>query len=273
MSRRSRPVSSTIRTSMSRNRTAGLDRGRPRPSSPWRRPTASRCGRRTACTPTARDWAGTTPTSRWPPRRSWTTTLPALPHYCVAYCSHRSATITRQVSGEPPERDVALLPRLFGMVPADRSSDWTLKGSPDIQLIYLRRSMVDRLAEEVLGVDGDHLELVPRLGFADGLMEQLALALQEAARRDDGAGDGLYADHVIRLMALHLVRNHAARPGPPWSVRTHHGAVRPGHGPSPTGPDAARARPHRVRRWTRTSRSNGWRPRPASGPTPSRPPS
>ena len=46
---------------------------------------------------------------------------------------------------------MALLPRLFGMVPADRSSDWTLKGTPDIQLIYLRRSMVDRLAEEVLG--------------------------------------------------------------------------------------------------------------------------
>jgi AraC family transcriptional regulator len=143
---------------------------------------------------------------------SWTTTLPALPHYCVAYCSLRSAMITRQVSGERPERDVALLPRLFGMVPADRSSDWTLKGSPDIQLIYLRRSMVDRLAEEVLGVDGDRIELVPRLGFADGLMEQLALTLQAAARRDDGAGDGLYADHVIRLMALHLVRNHAARP-------------------------------------------------------------
>jgi AraC family transcriptional regulator len=143
---------------------------------------------------------------------SWTTTLPALPHYCVAYCSHRSATITRQVAGERPERDVALLPRLFGMVPADRSSDWTLKGSPEIQLIYLRRSMVDRLAEDVLGVDRDRLELVPRLGFADGLMEQLALTLQAAARRDDGAGDGLYADHVIRLMALHLVRNHAAGP-------------------------------------------------------------
>ena len=143
---------------------------------------------------------------------SWTMTLPALPHYCVAYCSHRSATITRKVAGEPPERDVALLPRLFGMVPADRSSDWTLRGTPDIQLIYLRRSMVDRLAEDVLGVDGDHLELIPKLGFADGLMEQLALALQAAARHDDGAGDGLYADHVIRLMALHLVQHHAARP-------------------------------------------------------------
>ena len=162
---------------------------------------------------------------------SWTMTLPALPHYCVAYCSHRSATITRQVSGEPPERDVALLPRLFGMVPADRSSDWTLKGSPEIQLIYLRRSMVDRLAEDVLGVDGDRLELVPRLGFADGLMEQLALALQAAARHDDGAGDGLYADHVIRLMALHLVKNHAAR-------LVHRGQMVPVAAPAP----AARAR-------------------------------
>lgn len=162
---------------------------------------------------------------------SWTMTLPALPHYCVAYCSHRSATITRQVSGEPPERDVALLPRLFGMVPADRSSDWTLKGSPEIQLIYLRRSMVDRLVEDVLGVDGDRLELVPRLGFADGLMEQLALALQAAARHDDGAGDGLYADHVIRLMALHLVTNHGGRP-------VHRGRVVSVAAPAP----AARAR-------------------------------
>ena len=202
---------------------------------------------------------------------SWTMTLPALPHYCVAYCSHRSATITRQVSGEPPERDVALLPRLFGMVPADRSSDWTLKGSPEIQLIYLRRSMVDRLAEEVLGVDGDRLELVPRLGFADGLMEQLALALQAAARRDDGAGDGLYADHVIRLMALHLVTTPRRSARAPRADGARRSAAAPA-ARAPAGPTGcSTCATSSNRRWTRTSRSSGWRPRPASGPTPSRP--
>jgi AraC family transcriptional regulator len=37
------------------------------------------------------------------------------------------------------------------------------------------------------------------------------IALLDAARRDDGAADGLYADHVVRMLAVHVLRHHATR--------------------------------------------------------------
>lgn len=145
---------------------------------------------------------------------SWADTIPAVPHYCLAYCSRQTASVTRGVSGDRTVRKIQLVPRLFGVVPAGRSSTWSLVGSPNIQHVYLRRSMVDQLAEEVLGLDRDQVELIPKLGFADGLLEQLALNLLDAARNDDGAGDGLYADHLARLLAVQMIRQHGTHRAP-----------------------------------------------------------
>ena len=111
-----------------------------------------------------------------------------------------------------------LRPRHFGVVPADRPSTWRLTGAPDIQLVYLRRSMFDRVAEEHFGLDTTHLDLLPELGFADGLLEQLALALLDTARNDaDCPSDGIYADQLVRMIAIHLLRFHSTRA---MSVRT-----------------------------------------------------
>jgi AraC family transcriptional regulator len=143
----------------------------------------------------------------------WRRTLQPVPHYCIAYCSNRAATVTRVIDQEARTDSVELLPRHFGVVPADRSSSWKLTGAPDIQLIYLRRSMVDRVAEEHFGFETSRVELLPRLGFSDGLLEQLALALLATARNDaTSPSDGIYADHLVRLITVHLLRYHSTRP-------------------------------------------------------------
>ena len=117
----------------------GVDPGRPRPSSPCTRPMASRCGRPTGCSPTPR--AGLARRLHVAGHRDV-----VAPHAACAPALLRRllltpfGEVTRRVSGEPPEHSVALRPRQFGTVPADRSTDWPLKGSPDIQLVYLRRS-------------------------------------------------------------------------------------------------------------------------------------
>ncbi len=144
--------------------------------------------------------------------RSWNGPLHAVPHLCIAYCAHRPALISRRIEGEAAVIKAELRPRLLGVVPENRLSMWDLHGSPDIQLVYLRRSMVERVAQEALDQDGARVELVPRLGFADPLLEQLMLALLTTAREDDGCSDGLYADHLARLMVLHLLRRHSTRP-------------------------------------------------------------
>lgn len=140
---------------------------------------------------------------------SWRDTLEAVPHYCVAYCMHRPATITRVVSGERSSVNVNLRPRMLGIVPVDRDSDWQLRGSPDILTVYLRRCMVERVAADWLHTDSRRAELIPRLAFSDPMLEQLALQLLSAARSDDGSDDGLYADQVARLFAAHLLREHS----------------------------------------------------------------
>ena len=142
----------------------------------------------------------------------WRRTLQPVAHYCIAYCSNRAATVTRVIDQEARTDSVELLPRHFGVVPADRSSSWKLTGAPDIQLIYLRRSMVDRIAEEHFGLEASRVQLLPKLGFSDGLLEQLALALLATARNDATCpSDGIYADHLVRLITMHLLRYHSTR--------------------------------------------------------------
>lgn len=145
----------------------------------------------------------------------WRRTLQAVPHYCIAYCTNRAAAVTRVIDGDRRTDSVELRPRHFGVVPADRSSSWKLTGAPDIQLVYLRRSMIDRVAQEHFGFDTSRVELLPKLGFSDGLLEQLALALLDTARNDaTNPSDGIYADHLVRMIAMHLLRYHSTRTGP-----------------------------------------------------------
>lgn len=142
----------------------------------------------------------------------WRRTLRAVPHYCIAYCTNRAAEVTRVIDGEHRTDSVELRTRSFGVVPANRESSWKLTGSPDIQLIYLRRAMVDQLAEEHFGFDASRVELLPKLGFSDGLLEQLALSLLATARNDAvNPADGIYADHLVRMITMHLLRHHSTR--------------------------------------------------------------
>jgi len=144
---------------------------------------------------------------------SWQRTLHAVPHMCLAYCLHGRAAVSRRIDGEHGLADTELRSRLLGVVPEKQHSMWNLRGQPVIQLVYLHRPMIEHVAQEVLGLDPARIEMVPRLGFGDPLLEQLMLELLEAAREEDGGGNGLYADHLGRMLALRVLRRHVTRPG------------------------------------------------------------
>ncbi len=142
----------------------------------------------------------------------WQKTLRAVPHYCIAYCTNRAAAVTRVIDDDRRTDSVELRPRHFGVVPANQTSSWRLTGAPDIQLVYLHRRMVDQIAEEHFGLDTSRVDLLPQLGFSDGLLEQLVLALLETARNDaTNPSDGIYADHLVRMITMHLLRYHSTR--------------------------------------------------------------
>ena len=141
----------------------------------------------------------------------WSDTLQALPHLCLAYCRHRPAKVQRSIAGVAGRVTAELRPRLLGVVPADRASHWSLQGTPDIQLIYLRRDMVNQVAAEALDLAPDKVELLPKLAFADALVEQMAVELKHLIDAGQRGSDSLYADAIARLLALHLLRNHGTQ--------------------------------------------------------------
>jgi len=142
----------------------------------------------------------------------WTATLRPLAHPCIAYFVNGGATVTRRVEGEAAQ-SVTLHARQFGLVPTHAASHWDLRGTPEILTLYLRNAMVDRLAEEVFGRDPKRVELRPRLGVTDPLLEQLALAVLRAMRAGD-AGAGLFVDQLAQAMAAQLLRGHCGVVGP-----------------------------------------------------------
>jgi AraC family transcriptional regulator len=137
---------------------------------------------------------------------SWQATLTPVPHLCLAYCSGRAATVRRDIEGEHVER-ATLEPRRFGSVPSGRTATFRLEGNPDIQHVYLRQQMLEEVAVDVFDADPAVVEVVPHLAFADPLLEQLVVALLGLVRHDTALPtDGLYADHLLRMIGIHVLR-------------------------------------------------------------------
>jgi AraC family transcriptional regulator len=90
---------------------------------------------------------------------------------------------------------------------------WSLSSIPTQTLdLHLSRELVNRVAEEVVGVELASLELVRRTGIRDPLLAQTALALWQELEQPTPAGK-LYAQTAAQLLAVHLVRNYAASGG------------------------------------------------------------
>jgi AraC family transcriptional regulator len=125
----------------------------------------------------------------------WQATLPAVDHYCIAYCVGHSARISRALDGERT-RSAELKPRLFGVVPPNMRSQWDLRGSPEILLIYLRAQLIEQTAAQVFNRAPGSIDIPPGLGFADGLLEQLALAVLGELRKGEHS-NAIYVDTLV----------------------------------------------------------------------------
>ncbi len=144
--------------------------------------------------------------------RPWSGTMAPVHHYCIGYCIGQAGLISRWADGERSPVKGMLKARQFGSIPAHVPSTWRLDGSPDMLHIYLRRSMVHAVAEEMFGMDPDTVDLQPILGVMDPMLEQLALSVITALQRPEDAYNGLYIDQVATMAAAHLLRHYAARP-------------------------------------------------------------
>lgn len=102
----------------------------------------------------------------------------------------------------------------WGAGPAYEIRWWSLSNVPTQTLdLRLSQELVERVAEEMLGIELARLELVGRTGIRDPLLEQIARALWQELEQPAPAGK-LYAQTAAQFLAVHLVRQYASSSAP-----------------------------------------------------------
>lgn len=114
--------------------------------------------------------------------------------------------VTR-VMGRVPARRVIAPGGLF-ILPGGHDFGVRLEGELDTLHIYLRKQVLDDVAEDFGYGAADCIEIVPSLGDHDSLIERLALGIQEALRNTDPTGT-VYADYLAQALAARLLRQHS----------------------------------------------------------------
>ena len=130
-----------------------------------------------------------------------------IPHPSLIYHLCHPTAVARRIEGT--RREKALIgPRRFCITPGGVTAQWEHSGHPEILQIYLRDSIYNDAVQEMYGTQARKAALLPRFAILDPLLEQLAIAIA-AALRDGTAEDGLYADSLAHMMAVHLARQHS----------------------------------------------------------------
>lgn len=132
---------------------------------------------------------------------SWSATLDAVDHFCLAYCVGGSANITRRISDGVGAHTALLRPGHFGSIPSGADTGWQVEGAPRVMLLYLRRSLIERVVNEVFEGDVHRAGIRPILGESEPLLEQLSLAVLSALR-GAASSDRLYVDSLASTMAV-----------------------------------------------------------------------
>lgn len=113
--------------------------------------------------------------------------------------------VSRELDGSRARRVVQ--PGGLFILPAHREFGVCLGGSLSTVHVYVRDSVVREAAAELTPGDPGTLELLPRLGIRDELIQSAALTAGEIVR--DGHGGQWVADGLAHVLATQLVRRHS----------------------------------------------------------------
>lgn len=148
--------------------------------------------------------------------------VPALSDH-VMYLHLKTPTeLRRWLRGEELEQGVIDEGSLT-VVPAQTPSDWQWKEPVHVLHLYLKPSLIRRVALQSADVDPDTVELVPRFNASDPLVNQIGQALI-TEMKDGGTGSDLYVQQASEMLAAHLLRHHTRRAVDP---ETHTGGIPP----------------------------------------------
>ncbi|NJN85100.1 MAG: helix-turn-helix transcriptional regulator [Leptolyngbyaceae cyanobacterium SL_7_1] len=92
--------------------------------------------------------------------------------------------------------------------PIYRSHSFRWNAELQILSLNLKPDLLNLHAIELLG--REQVELIPHFAFQDGLIYQIALALQ-AELRSQGCGSRLYAETLANTLAIHLLQHYSSQ--------------------------------------------------------------
>lgn len=114
-----------------------------------------------------------------------------------------------RVLGKSQERRTIRPGGLF-ILPGGVDFGVQLEGGLESLHIYLRDAVLREVAADLARGDPAHVELVPRLGDQDPLIEHLALGIRDVLT-DPDPGAAVYADQLARTLGARLLRAHSNR--------------------------------------------------------------
>lgn len=99
------------------------------------------------------------------------------------------------------------------MLPGGTDFGVRLGGDLSTVHIYVRRAIVEEVAADLSCSGTGSIELVPRLGAKDPLVERLALEVRDALT-DPDPNVPIYIDYLTRAITARLIRAHSTRSAP-----------------------------------------------------------
>ncbi len=94
------------------------------------------------------------------------------------------------------------------MIPGGMDFGVRLGGALLTLHLYLRRAVIEEVSQSIQPGDPTKVELLPRIGDSDPLIERLMLGIRDALH--DGPTAGPYVDYLGRAIAARLIRGHAS---------------------------------------------------------------
>jgi AraC family transcriptional regulator len=95
------------------------------------------------------------------------------------------------------------------MVPGGMDFSVRLGGTLQTLHLYLRRALIEEVTQSIQPGDPSQVELLPRLGDSDPLIERLMLGVRDALH-DDTPSAAPYVDYLGRAIAARLIRGHSS---------------------------------------------------------------
>jgi AraC family transcriptional regulator len=134
-------------------------------------------------------------------------TYSGVPDHLIILHLDGPVTVSRMLGKSAASRLIP--PGGLFMLPGGTDFGVRLGGDLSTLHLYVREAVVEEVAAD-LAIEPGSVELVPRLGARDPLIEHLALEVRDALTGPDPSAP-IYIDYLTRAVAARLVRAHSTR--------------------------------------------------------------